>query len=135
MDTVYVWYSFVHVVRSRDWVPWTLHIRHSVVSSLVTVCPCRSSVHCFLVPVLSRGVNVTCSRSQRTAPSRGSNQGPLGPNTVHYKADECQTSILGQLHRNRMTYKMAIKMFTILNGYRYNILFPCFSLKWSHLLK
>ena len=43
--------------------------------------------------------------------------------TVHYKADECQTSILGQLHRNRMTSKMAIKMFTILNGYRYNIHF------------
>ena len=40
--------------------------------------------------------------------------------TVHYKADECQTGILGQLHRNRMTFKMAIKMFTILNGYRYN---------------
>ena len=43
--------------------------------------------------------------------------------TVHYKADECQTSILGQLHRKRMTHKMAIKMFTILNGYRYNIHF------------
>ena len=42
---------------------------------------------------------------------------------VHYKADECQTSILGQLHRNRMTSKMAIEMFTILNGYRYNIHF------------
>ena len=41
--------------------------------------------------------------------------------TVHYKADESQTSILGQLHRNRMTFKMAIKMLTILNGYRYNI--------------
>ena len=43
--------------------------------------------------------------------------------TVHYKADECQTSILGQLHRNRMASKMAIIMFTILNGYRYNIHF------------
>ena len=43
--------------------------------------------------------------------------------TVHYKADECQTSILGQLHRNMMTSKMAIKMFTILNKYRYNIHF------------
>ena len=43
--------------------------------------------------------------------------------TVHNKADECQTSILGQLHRKRMTNKTAIKMFTILNGYRYNIHF------------
>ena len=43
--------------------------------------------------------------------------------TVHYKADESQTSILGQLHRNRMTFKMAIKRFTILNGCRYNIHF------------
>ena len=45
--------------------------------------------------------------------------------TVHYKDDECQTNILGQLHRNRMTSKMAIIMFTmmILNGYRYNIHF------------
>ena len=43
--------------------------------------------------------------------------------TVHYKADECQTSILVQLHRNRMASKMAIKMFTTLNGYRYNINF------------
>ena len=54
--------------------------------------------------------------------------------TVHYKADECQTSILRQLHRNRMSSKMAIKMFTILNGYGYNILFLCCYLKWSHLL-
>ena len=43
--------------------------------------------------------------------------------TVHYQADECQTSILEQLHRNRMTSKMAIIMFTILNGYRNNIHF------------
>ena len=43
--------------------------------------------------------------------------------TVHYKADESQASILGQLHRNRVTFKMAIKMFTILNEYRYNIHF------------
>ena len=43
--------------------------------------------------------------------------------TVHDKANECQTSILGQLHRNRMASNMAIKMFTILNGYRYNIHF------------
>ena len=43
--------------------------------------------------------------------------------TVHHKADECQTSIIWQLHRNRMTSKMAIEMFTILNGYRYNIYF------------
>ena len=42
-------------------------------------------------------------------------------NTVHNKACECHTSILGQLHRNRMTSKMAIKTFTILTGYRYNI--------------
>ena len=43
--------------------------------------------------------------------------------TVHFKADECQTSILGQLHRNRMISKMAIKLFTFLNGYRYSIHF------------
>ena len=43
--------------------------------------------------------------------------------TVHYKGDECQTSIFGQLHRYGMTSKMAINMFTILNGYRYNIHF------------
>ena len=43
--------------------------------------------------------------------------------TVHFKADESQASILRQLHRNRVTFKMAIKMFTILNEYRYNIHF------------
>ena len=47
----------------------------------------------------------------------------LRRDTVHYKADECQTSILAQLHRNRTTSKMAIKMLTILNGYKYNIHF------------
>ena len=47
----------------------------------------------------------------------------LRKDTVHYKADECQTSILGQLYRNRMTSDTAIKMFTILNGYKYNIHF------------
>ena len=43
--------------------------------------------------------------------------------TIHYNADECQTSIVGQMHRNRMTSKMAIRRFTILNGYIYNIHF------------
>ena len=56
------------------------HIRHNVVSSLVTVCPCRSSVHPFLgLTSTKQGVNVTCSRPQRTATGRGSNHGPLGP--------------------------------------------------------
>ena len=41
-------------------------LRHNVVSSLVTVCPSRSSVHRFLALTSSKqGVNVTCSRPQR----------------------------------------------------------------------
>ena len=45
-----------------------LHIRHNVVYSLVTVCPSRSSVHHFLdLTRTKEGINVTCSRPQRTA--------------------------------------------------------------------
>ena len=55
------------------------HIRHNIVSSLDTVCPCRLSVHRFLdLTRTKHGVNVTCSRPQQTAPGRGLNQGPLG---------------------------------------------------------
>ena len=63
-----MWYSFVHVARSRDYVPWTERFSHNVVSNLVTVCPNRSSVHRFLgLTSTKQGVNVTCPRPQRTA--------------------------------------------------------------------
>ena len=56
------------------------HIRHNVDFSLVTVCPCRSVVHRFLgLTSTKQGVDVTCSRPQRTEPGWGSNHGPLGP--------------------------------------------------------
>ena len=43
-----------------------------VISSLVTVCPCRSSVHRFLgLTSTKQRVNVTCSREQRKVHRRG----------------------------------------------------------------
>ena len=44
------------------------HIRHNVVSSLVTVCPSQPYVNGFLgLTSTKQGVNVTCSSPQRTA--------------------------------------------------------------------
>ena len=71
-NCAYVCYSFVHVVRSRDYASWTYHIRHNVVSSLVTVCSSRSNVLRFLdFTSAKQRVNVTCSRPQRMAPWLG----------------------------------------------------------------
>ena len=48
------------------------HIRHNVISSLVTVCPSRSSFHRFLgLTSTKQRVHVTCSRPQRNVHRRG----------------------------------------------------------------
>ena len=48
------------------------HIRHNVISSLVTVCPSRSSVHRFLgLTSTKQRVHATCSRPQRNVHRRG----------------------------------------------------------------
>ena len=83
-----VYHSFVHVFRSGDLVPWTLHIRHNIVSILVTVCPSQSYVHGFLGLTSTRqGVNVTCSRSQRLATRPGLEPGT--PWSVVRGANHC----------------------------------------------
>ena len=55
--------------------PLDLNIRHNVISSLVTVCPSRSSVRRFLgLTSTKQRVNVTCSRPQRNVHQRGIKQ-------------------------------------------------------------
>ena len=59
------------------------HIRHNVISSLVTVCPSRSSVHRFL------GLTSTKQRATTKCTGGESNEGPLGP-----KSDALSTAPL-----------------------------------------
>ena len=68
---------------------WRLHIRHNVVSSLVTVCPSQSYVQGFLDLTSTKhvGVNVTCSRPQRTATRPGLE--PVTPWSVVRDANQC----------------------------------------------
>ena len=88
---------FLHVVRSEDKVPWTQHIRHYVVFSLVTVCPSQLYVHCFLG---LRG-KMICSSSQRTATRPG-----LEPGTswsVVHDANHCASPLPRRNHLKTFT--------------------------------
>ena len=93
--------------------PLDLHIRHNIVSNLVTVCPSQLFVHGFLgLASTKQRVNVTCSRPQRTATRPGlepgtpwsvvhdTNHCPSPPPRSHYATQvlpactTCHTNIL-----------------------------------------
>ena len=64
------------------------HIKHNVVSSLVTVCPSQSYFHGFLgLTSTKQGVNMACSRPQQMATRSGLE--PWTPWIVVHDANHC----------------------------------------------